>query len=95
MRLMASILGTLVLLANLACAAMCCLPEAAAPPCHQQQETAKACDQQSWADGASKLVMPAAEAGVVLAVPAARVLSPARVALVRPLATSPPLILRI
>jgi hypothetical protein len=94
-----AILGTLVVLANLACAALCgVLPVESTehvPPCHQQKEAVKACNVQDWADNAAKIVVeqPVAHTIVLLA-PVERLVVATQVRVVA-LAQPPPIPLRI
>lgn len=92
-----SIVGILIVAANLACAALCGLPETAAPPCHHQQQDdsqPKLCDHHTWAADSAKFIIEAPLAtGPLLAT---RPLPPSELlASLRVITPSPPLILRI
>jgi hypothetical protein len=93
-----AILGVLVVLANVACVALCGFPREnakAAPPCHQQKQTVKACSVHDFAGNATKIVveLPQANSFVVLVL-----VSPPRAAhaaMPPEFPPSPPLALRI
>jgi len=96
-----SILGVMIVLVNLACAALCGVPaaprdEKPLPPCHQQEhKIAKACAVQDWQDLAERPVWAVPVVVAILppvpSAPVARMMSPVE----RPLALGPPLPLRL
>jgi hypothetical protein len=94
-RQLASIVGMWILLANLACAALCSVPQPAPPPCHSQQADGKICDQPAWTDDAAKLAMPLAELSLLTAAPLARTNVVRAVRQMPRRALPPPLILRV
>jgi hypothetical protein len=96
MRAAMAILGTLVVLLNLTCSALCAAPTAVPPPCHQQHDDGqpKLCEQQTWADDAAKFSLPElAVTPVTIAV--FHLVAPSPAAQRRLPAKAPPRVLRI